>query len=37
MARDHFKDLTSRTVSDKVSRDETFEIVKYPKYDRHQR
>ena len=32
-----FKDLSRKTVSDKVLRDEAFNIAKSPKYDEHQR
>ena len=32
-----FKDLTGRTVSDKVLRDKAFNIAKNPKYDGYQR
>ena len=32
-----FKDLARRTSSDKVLRDKTFNIAKYPKYDGYQR
>ena len=32
-----FKDLTSRTVSDKILRDKTFDIAKNSKYDEYQR
>ena len=31
-----FKDLAKRTASDKVLRDKAFNVVKQPKYDRHQ-
>ena len=37
MAYGDFKDLARRTASDKVLRDKTFNIAKYPKYDRYQR
>ena len=37
MAYGDFKDLTRRTVSDKVLLDETFNIAKNKKYDRYQR
>ena len=30
-----FKDLTSRTTSDKILRDKTFNIAKNPKYDQY--
>ena len=32
-----FKDLTSRTASDKVLKDKAFNIAKNPKYDGYQR
>ena len=32
-----FKDLTRRTASDKILRDEAFNIAKNPKYDGYQR
>ena len=32
-----FKDLTSRTASDKILRDKTLDIGKNPKYDGYQR
>ena len=32
-----FKDLATRTSSDKVCRDKTFNITKNPKYDGYQR
>ena len=32
-----FKDLKRRTAADKVLRDKTFNIAKYPKYDEYQR
>ena len=31
-----FKDLARRTASDKILRDEAFNIAKNPKYDRYQ-
>ena len=37
MSYGDFKDLTKRTVADKVLRDKTFKIAKDPKYDGHQR
>ena len=37
MAYGDFKDLARRTASDKVLRDETFNIAKNPKYDGYQR
>ena len=37
MAYGDFKDLTTRTASDKVLRDKAFNILKYPKYDGYQR
>ena len=37
MAYIDFKDLTRRTVSDKIMRDKSFNVVKNPKYDRYQR
>ena len=37
MASGDFKDLTRRTVSDKVLRDKAFNIAKNPKYDGYQR
>ena len=33
VAYEDFKDLTRRTASDKILRDEAFDIVKNPKYD----
>ena len=33
MTYEDFKDLTRRTASDKILRDEAFDIVKNPKYD----
>ena len=36
MADGDFKDLAKRTASDKVLRDKAFNVVKQPKYDRHQ-
>ena len=36
MADGGFKDLAKRTASDKVLRDKAFNVVKQPKYDRHQ-
>ena len=36
MAYGDFKDLVRRTASDKVLRDEAFNIAKNPKYDGHQ-
>ena len=33
MAYGDFKDLTRRTASDKILRDEAFDIVKNTKYD----
>ena len=32
-----FKDLTTRTTSDKILRDKAFNIAKNPKYDGYQR
>ena len=32
-----FKNLTSRTASDKILRDKAFKIAKNPKYDENQR
>ena len=32
-----FKDLTRRTVPDKILRDKAFNVVKNPKYDEYQR
>ena len=37
MAYGDFKDLKRRTFSDKILRDETFNIAKNPKYDEYQR
>ena len=37
MAYGDFKDLTRKTVSDKVLKDKTFNIAKNPKYDGYQR
>ena len=37
MAYGDFKDLTKRTVADKILRDKTFNISKNPKYDGYQR
>ena len=37
MAYGDFKDLTRRTVSDKILRDKAFNIAKNPKCDRYQR
>ena len=37
MAYGNFKDLTKRTVADKVLRDKAFNIAKDPKYDGYQR
>ena len=37
MAYGDFKDLARRTASDKVLRDEAFNIAKNPKYDGYQR
>ena len=37
MAYGDFKDLTIRTASDKILRDEAFNIAKNPKYDGYQR
>ena len=37
MAYGDFKDIASRTASDKVLRDQTFNIAKNPKYDGGQR
>ena len=36
MAYGDFSDLTRRTSSDKIIRDEAFNIVKNPKYDGYQ-
>ena len=36
MAYRDFSDLTRRTISDKILRDEAFNIVKNPKYDGYQ-
>ena len=36
MAYGEFKDLTRRTVSDKILRDKAFNIAKNPKYDGYQ-
>ena len=36
MAYGEFKDLTKRTVSDKILRDKAFNIAKNPKYDGYQ-
>ena len=36
MAYGDFSDLTRRTSSDKILRDEAFNIVKNPKYDGYQ-
>ena len=36
MAYGDFKDLTRRTVSDKIFRDEAFNIAKNPKHDGYQ-
>ena len=35
MAYGDLKDLTRRTVSDKILRDKAFNIAKNPKYDRY--
>ena len=37
MAYGDFKDLTRRTVSDKILRDKAFDIAKNLKYDGYQR
>ena len=37
MAYGDFKDLKRRTASDKILRDEAFNIAKNPKYDGYQR
>ena len=37
MAYGDFKDLFRRTASDKILRDEAFNIAKYLKFDRYQR
>ena len=37
MAYGDFKDLTRRTVSDKILRDKAFNIAKNPKCDRYHR
>ena len=37
MAYREFKDLTRRTVSDKILHDKAFNITKSPKYDGYQR
>ena len=37
MAYEDFKDLTRRTVSDKILHDKAFNIDKTPKYDGYQR
>ena len=37
MSYEYFKDLTTRTVSDKILRDKAFNIAKNPKYDLYQR
>ena len=37
IASGNFKHLTRRTASDKILRDEAFNIVKKPKYDEYQR
>ena len=37
MAYIDFKDLTRRTVSDKIMRHKSFNVVKNPKYDGYQR
>ena len=37
MAYGNFKDLTKRTVADKILRDKAFNIAKDPKYDGYQR
>ena len=37
MAYGEFKDLASRTASDKVLRDKVFNIAKIPRYDGYQR
>ena len=36
LAHEDFKDLPSRTVSDKVLRDKPYNIAKNPKYDEYQ-
>ena len=33
MAYGDFKDLTKRTIADKILRDKAFKIAKNPKYD----
>ena len=37
MAHGDFKDLTKRTIADKVLRGKAFKIASYQKYDRYQR
>ena len=37
MAYRDFKDLSRRTASDKVLRDQAFNVAKNPKYDEYQR
>ena len=37
MAYGDFKNLTRKTLSDKILRDKTFNIAKNPKYDGYQR
>ena len=37
MAYGDFKDLKRRTASEKILRDEAFNIAKNPKYDEYQR
>ena len=37
MAYGDFKDILRRTASDKVLRDQAFNIAKNPKYDRYQK
>ena len=37
MAYGDFKDLTRRTVSDKILHDKAFNVTKNPKYDGYQR
>ena len=37
MAYEDFEDLALRTASDKILRDEAFNIAKNPKYDRYRR
>ena len=37
LPHEDFKDLPSRTVSDKVLRDKAYNIAKNPKYDEYQR